>query len=470
MSAARRDTSWVMRSTRRIAAPKPMRPSSPPRRSSSPRPKRSSACGAPAPSACGRRRILPTAEEFRRWAQKPPAVPRRHAFLVGCPRSGTTLLERMLGSHPQVASSSESTVWHSAVWMPLLREFAGVSGMRSLLAELTAARIEAARDRYWRDIGQTVEKELGDRLLLDKNPSIFPVLAGAVRLFPDARILVALRDPRDIVWSCFTQALPINAATAAFLRLESAAEQVAAELEQWLQLRPRLATPWLEVRYERLVEQPDVELKRVLSFLGVPWSPEVMAFHERRDPVRSPTYAAVARPVHKEAVGRWRRYAGALRAAGSAAGRGHTERWESHEPDLQRRLVRSAAAWVVASELANRRGKGGGAVDRRAIDSRRRAQPGRGRLLFNGAAAPGHLAGAAGAEPDGAGNRLLLGHRWRHGRRRRRGARRDLERRRPPRCPRTPPAPRPRGPSRRPRRTGCSSRREPTPPAATPSR
>ena len=51
-----------------------------------------------------------------------PATLHRHAFLVGCPRSGTTLLERMLGSHPQLASSSESAVWHSAVWMPFLRE------------------------------------------------------------------------------------------------------------------------------------------------------------------------------------------------------------------------------------------------------------------------------------------------------------------------------------------------------------
>jgi hypothetical protein len=70
---------------------------------------------------------------FHRWAEA-PAMPRRHAFLVGCPRSGTTLLERMLGNHPQLASSSESAVWHSAVWMPLLRECTGPSGMRAVLA------------------------------------------------------------------------------------------------------------------------------------------------------------------------------------------------------------------------------------------------------------------------------------------------------------------------------------------------
>lgn len=252
---------------------------------------------------------LPAAEDFRRWAEAPPATPRRHALLAGCPRSGTTLLERMLDSHPQLVSSAESMVWRNTVWMPLLREFPGASSMRSVLEKITRQRIEAARDRYWRGIAQTVEGAIGDRLLLDKNPSIFPELAGAARVFPEARVLVALRDPRDIVWSCFTQYLPVNIATAAFVGLESTAEQVAVELGQWFRLRPRLATQWLELRYESMVKQPDLELRRVLSFLGLPWSPEVMAFHERGDPVRSPTYATASRPVYREAVGRWRRYA-----------------------------------------------------------------------------------------------------------------------------------------------------------------
>ena len=251
----------------------------------------------------------PTAQEFRRWAEHPPAALHRHALLVGCPRSGTTLLERMLGSHPQLACSSESAVWHSDVWTPLLREHAGASSMRGLLAEVTPEQVEAARERYWRNIVQALDGEIGKRLLLDKNPSIFPALPGAARLFPQAHVLVALRDPRDVVWSCFTQPLPINAGTAAFVRLESTAEQVAAELEQWLRLRAVMATPWLEVRYETLVQQPELQLRRVLSFLGLPWSSDVLAFHERRDPIRSPTYAPASQPVHQRAVGRWRRYA-----------------------------------------------------------------------------------------------------------------------------------------------------------------
>lgn len=250
---------------------------------------------------------LPAAEECRVWSASTP--PRRHAFLVGCPRSGTTLLERMLGGHPEVVCSSESTVWRSAVWMPLLRSLGDAAGMRALLQRVSSEQTAEARSRYWRDIEQATGERIGERLLLDKNPSVFAVLAGAARVFPEARLLIALRDPRDIVWSCFTQALPVNLATAAFTRLESAAEQVAAEITHWLRLRPRLAAPWLEVSYEALVSEPAVQMRRALSFLGLPWSDGVLSFHERRDPVRSPTYAAVGQPVHDKSVGRWRRYA-----------------------------------------------------------------------------------------------------------------------------------------------------------------
>ena len=105
-------------------------------------------------------------------------TPRRHAFLVGCPRSGTTLLERMLGSHPQLASSSEAAVWHSAVWMPLLRECPGASGMRAVLGAMTPPHIESGRHRYWQNIVQTVEGDLADRLLLDKSPTRRGIHAG----------------------------------------------------------------------------------------------------------------------------------------------------------------------------------------------------------------------------------------------------------------------------------------------------
>ena len=168
--------------------------------------------------------------------------------------------------------------------------------------------LQQGRAHYWQDIVQTANREPGNRMLLDKNPSAFSVLPAVVRFFPDAHVLVALRDPRDVVWSCFTQYLPVNPATAAFVGLDTTAEQTAAELHQWSRLRERLVTPWLEVRYENLVEDPAHELQAVLDFLGLPWSDQLLRFHERTEMVGSPTYAGASRPVHRDAVGRWQRY------------------------------------------------------------------------------------------------------------------------------------------------------------------
>ena len=73
--------------------------------------------------------------------------------------------------------------------------------------------------------------------------------------------------------------------------------------------RPCHVAAWQEVHYEVIARHPESELRRILAFLDLPWSEDVLAFHQRRDMVQSPTYAAVGRPVHQEAVGRWRRYA-----------------------------------------------------------------------------------------------------------------------------------------------------------------
>jgi len=78
----------------------------------------------------------------------------------------------------------------------------------------------------------------------------------------------------------------------------------------WRSILPRLQNPWIEIRYEDLVNNLEKESRRVLEFLGVSWNPEVLRFHEhaRQKPVRSPSYADVVSPVYKRAVGRWRNY------------------------------------------------------------------------------------------------------------------------------------------------------------------
>jgi hypothetical protein len=119
-----------------------------------------------------------------------------------------------------------------------------------------------------------------------------------------------LRDPRDVVLSSFMQYLPLNPNSVYFLTLERAAQRFANDLGLWRKLREKIASPWLEVRYEDTVHNLDKEARRALEFLDLPWEPGVLQYRDRlKDKaVASPTYEAVSQPLYTRAIGRWKHY------------------------------------------------------------------------------------------------------------------------------------------------------------------
>ena len=106
------------------------------------------------------------------------------------------------------------------------------------------------------------------------------------------------------------QPLPLNQTAAAFLTLAGGVEDYAALMTMWTTLRTEIKNPWLEVRYEDMVDDLESVARRTLDFLGVAWDDRVLGFdeHARKKMVRSPTYTDVTQPVYKRAVGRWRNY------------------------------------------------------------------------------------------------------------------------------------------------------------------
>ena len=170
--------------------------------------------------------------------------------------------------------------------------------------------LQQSRHDYFRFTELLIGQAIGDRLLVDKNPALNVLIPAVARIFPEARFLVALRDPRDVCLSCFMQPLSLNPVSSAYLSLEGTVTQYASVMGFWSAIRPRLRNPWLEVRYEDLVENLETAGRRVLAFLGVSWSESIMRFHEhaRSKPLRSPSYSEVTQPVFHRAVGRWRNY------------------------------------------------------------------------------------------------------------------------------------------------------------------
>jgi tetratricopeptide (TPR) repeat protein len=251
-------------------------------------------------------------EVLRRWfdAGQALAPPRRLALLGGHPRSGTTLLEQVLDSHPDVLSAEETIVFFQDIYLPLRRGFEEDAPMLASLEVVSTEKLRQLRETYFGCMEKFLREPLSGRLLLDKNPSLTALIPAFARLFPEARFLVALRDPRDVCLSCFMQPLPLGQVSAMYLDLATTVEEYASMMGLWLAMAPRLSSPALEVRYEEMVEDLESTTRRVLGFLGVGWDASVLRFdeHARQKLVRSPTYAQVTKPVFKGAVGRWRHY------------------------------------------------------------------------------------------------------------------------------------------------------------------
>ena len=254
-----------------------------------------------------------TAGVLARWRNDAGKLqpPRRIALLCGHPRSGTTLLEQVLDGHPDVISAEETKMMHDEAYLPLIRDFPEGTSVLGALDAVPPSVLTHARDNYFRCTELFTQRTVGPRLLVDKNPALNFMIPMVVRVFPEAKFLVALRDPRDVVLSCFMQALPMTPISSAYLSLESAVKQYASSMGFWLAMRPRLADgQWMQVRYEELVDDLPSVARRALEFLGVAYDEKVVRFHEhaRTKRVKSPSYADVTRPVYKTAVGRWRNY------------------------------------------------------------------------------------------------------------------------------------------------------------------
>jgi len=255
-------------------------------------------------------------ETIRRWREEtPPAeLPHRLAFLGGHPRTGTTLLEQILGAHPEIVSFDESMAFPDEVADQLAPMNGPVALTVNALNALAPARCASFRQRYFKSLLRVPAAVPPGAVLLDKNPSPTAWLPLWLRLFPALKVIITLRDPRDVLISCCFQNLRLNATNANFLSVERAAVHYADLMDVWLRLRDVGGFDWLETRYEDTVASLETEGRRLTEFLGLAWHPRQAAFHEtnREKFIFSPTYNEAARPVYRRAVGRWKNYAEVL--------------------------------------------------------------------------------------------------------------------------------------------------------------
>ncbi|MFC6309635.1 tetratricopeptide repeat protein [Paraburkholderia dipogonis] len=256
-------------------------------------------------------------KETARWFERLRAAvtPQRYAelaalgepstmpvFVLGMPRSGTTLIEQILSSHSQVTGAGE---------LPALR--LSVEGMGAFPEWIDALDAQSGNDNLLRRCGEAYLSRVtpfaeGRPFVVDKMPGNF-VYAGLIPLIlPGARIIHVRRDPVDTCLSCYSK---LFSGQQSFAYNQTELGQFYREYERlmayWRGILP--ADAFIEVQYEAVVDDLESEARRLLAFLGLPWDDACLDFHRNRRVVRTASVNQVRQPIYRTSKGRWHAYA-----------------------------------------------------------------------------------------------------------------------------------------------------------------
>jgi Flp pilus assembly protein TadD len=229
---------------------------------------------------------------------------RGHVFLVGFPRSGTTLLENVLASHPDIAALDERDTLGDLTQQFLVND----AGLKRL-AKLAPAEIRDLRAAYWGRV-RTFKSAIDGKIVVDKYPLTSIKLPVVAKLFPSAKILFAVRDPRDVVLSCFRRNFAMNTSMFEFLEIERTARFYDAVMRLCAVYQSKLGLDWLQVRNESLIADFEGRAKEICSFIGVDWNAQMRDFaeHAKSRTIKTPSSVQVVLGINSDSVGLWRHY------------------------------------------------------------------------------------------------------------------------------------------------------------------
>lgn len=231
---------------------------------------------------------------------------RGHVFLLGYPRSGTTLIENVLAGLPEVVAIEEKPTLAAAE-----ASLVAAPDAAARLAALDQPGADALRAAYWAEVARHADAAGG--VLVDMNPMRAPDLPAIARLFPDARIVVMRRDPRDVVWSAFRRHFAPSPTSYALSDLAATARHYAALMALTQACLERLPLTAHVLRYEDVVADFDAATAALCAFVGVPWREEVRRFD--RTAARRGVTTASGRQLRRglfDGRRQWERYADRL--------------------------------------------------------------------------------------------------------------------------------------------------------------
>ncbi len=228
-------------------------------------------------------------------------------FLIGFPRTGTTLLDTILRSHPGIVVLEEKPAVAKTIGL-----FPELSNRElDFLNRIKENDLINLRKIYFEELDLHLDDIDREKIIIDKLPLNILDVGLLHRIFPESKFIFAQRHPCDCVLSCFMNRFAINDAMASFYTLSDAAHLYNEVMTLWKQYVNVLPLHFKTVKYERVVEALEVSIKPLLSFLGLEWNKAMLDFNQtalNRTKINTPSYNQVIKPLYKQAIGRWKRY------------------------------------------------------------------------------------------------------------------------------------------------------------------
>jgi tetratricopeptide (TPR) repeat protein len=226
----------------------------------------------------------------------------RPVFIIGMPRSGSSLVEQILASHPEVSGAGEMTDMADL----LLEARHGRSGVEALLHDIDNFDVALLNRLAARYSARLDAVSHGERYVTDKLPSNFFRLGFVSLLFPKAKIIHCRRDPLDTCLSCYFQSFSgFHPYSNDFESLGNYYKNYRSLMAHWREVIP---LPMLEIDYEKLVGDQEGETRRLLGFLGLDWDDRCLQFYRSERVTVTASSAQVQEPIYTGSVGRWKHY------------------------------------------------------------------------------------------------------------------------------------------------------------------